>query len=103
MASNLTRNGVCYDVENSPFWEEVGGFRFYFSSETHRKNFFAKAKVKELWLTDSLTRRFHFEVDASVLALFQLYWQIETRGFYIVSECGCEYRSLEDVKMKVGF
>ena len=33
---DITRNGVCYAIEDSPFYEEVDGYRFYFSSETHR-------------------------------------------------------------------
>lgn len=96
----ITRSGVCYKVNESPFYQDYAGYRFYFSSETHRRNFFEKARMKEEWLTDSMSRRFKFKVDASLMAVFQLYRQIETRGFYIVSEAGREFNSLEDINFK---
>lgn len=98
--ADLTKSGVCYRLSKSPFYEDYKGYRFFFSSETHRRNFHAKARIKEQWLSDSLSRRFHFDVDASEIAIFQLYWQIETRGFYVVSETGREYYSLRDVGMR---
>lgn len=98
--ADLTRNGVCYRLNTSPFYEDYKGYRFYFSSETHRRNFHSKVRIKEDWLSDSLSRRFHFHVDASEIAVFQLYWQIESRGFYVVSETGKAYYSLRDVGMR---
>lgn len=99
----LTKNGVCYDIEESPYYHDCHGFRFYFSSLPHLAKFKRDCLVKEEWLTDSLSRRFKFMIDATVLAVFQLYTQVETRGFYIVAENGHEYRNLSEVKMKVGF
>lgn len=93
MAAELTRSGVCYDVKNSPFYQEWDGFRFYFSSESHRRRFYEKVKVKQDWLCDSLTRRFHIRIDASQIAAFQFYIQTETRGFYVVAEDGREFFS----------
>ncbi len=98
---DITRNGVCYSIEDSPFYEEVDGYRFYFSSETHRRKFFEKARIRQNWLTDSLSRRFHFHVDASLVAIFQLYTQVESRGFYVVSERGEEFRCLEQLRLRV--
>lgn len=95
--ASLTKSGVCYTVRESPFYQDWAGYRFYFSSEVHRRNFFAKARIKELWLSDSFSRRFHFHVDASLIAVFQLYRQIETRGFYVVAETGREFTSWDDV------
>ena len=98
---DITRNGVCYAIEDSPFYEEVDGYRFYFSSETHRSKFFEKARIRQNWLTDSLSRRFHFHLDASLVAIFQLYSQVESRGFYVVSERGEEFRCLEQLRLRV--
>ncbi len=98
--ASLTRNGVCYSIMDSPFYQDYGGYRFFFSSETHRSKFFEKARIREEWLTDSLSRRFHFKFDASLLAIFQLYDQVESRGFYVVCEGGQELNSLDDVKIK---
>ena len=98
---DITRNGVCYTIEHSPFYEEVDGYRFYFSSETHRRKFFEKARIRQNWLTDSLSRRFHFHLDASLVAIFQLYSQVESRGFYVVSERGEEFSCLEQLRFQL--
>lgn len=97
--ADLTRNGVCYDLRDTPYTHEYAGYRFHFSSEYHRRNFAAKVLIREQWLSDSLTRRFKFRVDASIIAIFQLYRQIETRGFYVVSVTGREFASLDDVSI----
>ena len=98
---DITRNGVCYAIEESPFHEDVDGYRFYFSSETHRRKFFEKAAIRKSWLTDSLSRRFHLHIDASLLAIFQLYGQVESRGFYVVSGRGEEFRCLDQLRLRV--
>lgn len=88
----LTPYGVCYDLEKSPYVVEYRDWAFHFSTKRNAKNFQEKAHVKELWLTDSFTRRFHYSVDAHVLALFQLYEQLEKRGMYIMDKReGCVY------------
>lgn len=97
--ADLTRNGVCYDLRDTPYTHDYAGYRFHFSSECHRRNFAAKALIREQWLSDSLSRRFKFRVDAGIVAIFQLYRQIETRGFYVVSVTGREFTSLDDVSI----
>ena len=92
--AELTANGVCYNLKRSPYTYEYFGFRFYFSSRTHLKNFVEKATMKQEWLCDSLTRRFKYDVDASTLAVFQLYNTIETRGFHVVRLI--DEKSIED-------
>lgn len=101
MVNNLTANGVCYDLERTPFVEDWGNLVFHFSSETHARKFREKAKVKEEWLCDSLSRRFHISIDASALAVIQLYMQIEKRGFFIVSKRGRIYRCPQDLNFYV--
>ena len=49
------------------------------------EKFKSKWLIKVEWLCDSMTRRFKFEVDAKWVAIFQLYCQVETRGFYVVT------------------
>lgn len=99
---NLTRSGVCYEVCDSPFYQDWKGYRFYFSSEVHRRNFFNKACIREEWLSDSLSRRFHFKIDASLIAVFQLYHQIETRGFFVIDDEGHEFTCLSEISMVSG-
>lgn len=81
-----TVNGVYYDVPRSPLCVSRNGYRYYFSSQTHLDKFLLKAPIKEEWLNDSMSRRFKFEFQISVIADMQLYMQIETRGFYVVDE-----------------
>lgn len=79
----MTRNGVVYDVANSPFSYRACGMEFRFSSMTHCDKFMEKYKGHIDWLNDSMHRRFKFKVDFTLVALVQLYARIETRGFYI--------------------
>lgn len=94
--ANVTENGVCYDLTATPFFVDYRGVRFYFSSNSHAKKFEDKIKVKSEWMSDSFTRRFHFKVDAAMIAVMQLYCQVETRGFRILYN-NVEYRRREDV------
>lgn len=99
--TELTKYGVCYNLHDTPYSVEYSGYKFYFSTYSNEKKFVQKARIKEEWLTDSLSRRFHFVVDASLIAIFQLYNQIENRGFYVVNVFGEEYNSLNDINMRV--
>lgn len=78
-----TKNGVEYDLRRTPFYSAWREYTFYFSSATHLEKFEYRMQARIDWLCDSLSRRFHMEIDASVLAVFQLYMQIETRGFRV--------------------
>lgn len=79
---NTTPYGVCYDLPDSPYAVRCGVWSFHFSTQRNARNFNDKVSGRREWLTDSLTRRFHYVVTADVLAIFQLYEQIEKRGFY---------------------
>lgn len=81
--TNLTRHGVCYNLRESPFFSDWHGYRFVFSSQKHKESFDSKIPVRIPWLNDSLSRRFKMEIDVSSLAVFQLYNQVETRGFRV--------------------
>lgn len=89
----LTKNGVCYDLKESPFTYEWRGIVYFFSSNMHRNHFKRDVVKKEEWLEDSLTRRFKCTVRLPILADIQLYTQIETRGFYVQTNDGAEYES----------
>lgn len=89
---NFTKNGVCYPIEESPFTAHRNGFTFFFSSMAHLTKFNDKVRERELWLNDSLSRRFKCFVDADILADIQLYEQIEKRGYYVEHESGESWR-----------
>lgn len=95
---NMTPYGVCYDLTRSPFKSTWGKYTFYFSAIKHKESFDSKLQVRIPWLNDSMSKRFKFEVDASQIAVFQLYCQVETRGFYVVDEIrGLKWRERESL------
>lgn len=100
--ADISKNGVSYNLATAPYTSYRRGYVFHFSTLPHLQKFEAQAQGREEWLCDSLSRRFHFWVDACVLALFQLYVQIEGRGFYVVREDdGTVFNSVADFSLKV--
>lgn len=97
----ITEYGVCYDVRNSPYVYEWRSYRFHFSSVKHLEKFRDNVRMREEWLEDSLTRRFKYRVHAAWLAVFQLYAQVETRGFYVEAYYGSTWEALEEVEFNV--
>lgn len=93
----MSAHGVVYDLPNSPFTCERNGILFRFSSERHKDKFMENVRKKEEWLSDSLSKRFHVEVDACLLADFQLYYQVETRGCSIKLPDGDEVSWQEEI------
>lgn len=78
-----TKNGVVYDLSNTPFIGSYGNYDFAFSSATHLVKFNDKISIRVPWLNNSFSKRFHVTIDVSILAVLQLYMQVETRGFRI--------------------
>lgn len=101
----LTKNGICYDLKNSPYFCYTDFFTFFFSSPAHLTKFRKGLEANREWLNDSMTRRFKFNMTLDVLADFSLYRKIETRGFLIINEStGVAYecpKSIEFHGMKV--
>ena len=94
----LTKNGICYDLENSPFVCTTPFFEYRFSSGTHLRKFNGNVDLRKSWLNDSMSRRFHIDVDMEILAELQLYMQVETRGFY-VSDGEKVWRNAENIRL----
>lgn len=92
--AELTRNGVCYNLQNSPYYTVTEHFTFYFSNVYHKRKFDGGLTAKREWLSDSLTRRFKLRMCADDLAALHYYRQVETRGFFVVDVYGREYRSI---------
>lgn len=96
----MTDYGIVYDIEQTPFVRYRNGLNFHFSSRRHLEKFTQKMVAHEQWLNDSMSRRFHVEVDMRVLADIQLYMRIETGAFYVKNLIeGKVYRCPEDVKL----
>ena len=96
----ISPNGVVYRLEDSPYECYRNGLVFKFSSARHLDKFMSEVRIREEWLTDSLSRRFKVKVDAAIIADFQLYIQLERRGFYVYDEVeGVAYECQEQVEL----
>ena len=88
----LSRNNVAYDLRVSPFVSTVlydnHKVEFYFSSQNNRNKFVSRLEAHRTQINNSLSKRFHFEIDASAVADMRLYATIEKRGFRVVTETG---------------
>lgn len=94
----LTKNGICYDLDESPFVCSTPFLEYRFSSGKHLEKFRENAEKRKAWLNDSMSRRFHIDVDIEILAELQLYMQVETRGFY-VSDGEKVWRNAENIRL----
>lgn len=86
--SSLTRYGVAYDLETSPFeytvnYTEIRYLTFKFSSQLYLDKFKEKLEDNRNKINDSLSNRFGFTIINDVLADIKLYSSIEKRGFLI--------------------
>ena len=78
-----TKNGIEYNLYQSSYKCFVYGLDFFFSSATHLEKFASNLDKRVEWLNDSMGRRFHYTLDMTLVAILQLYCQVETRGFLI--------------------
>lgn len=82
----ITKNGVCYNFNISPYRYEANGVVYVFSSQLHLEKFTKKIEENRKKINDSLSNRFGLSVEVSALADLVLYKKIETRGFLIVTQ-----------------
>lgn len=83
-----TKNGVFrQDITESPWQLEVSAaghkVRFWFASFKHYSKFEEMWRSKAQSLTNTVKSRTGFEVDMTMPALFKLYEQVETFGYYV--------------------
>lgn len=96
--ADLTPNGVCYALHESPYFVWWRGYTFFFSSDSHARKFRNEVAMKCAWLDDSFRRRFKYDIQVPLLATFQFYRQVETRGFFVVSDDGEVFRCRDEVR-----
>ena len=97
MASKPTRNGIYYNLADSPYVAEWKDYIFSFSSVAHKEKFEQKLGMKIDWLNDSMSRRFHFKILV-IRERHAVVMQCESRGFYIFdTTCNKPYESPEDI------
>lgn len=102
MSNSLTRGGVAYDLEKSPFnyLIEYNGevYEYKFSSKYNLDNFMQKSFDNRKQINESLTKRFGFAIENNLLADVKLYSKIEKRGFLIANQ-DRSFRCLNNIKL----
>lgn len=87
MKNNLTRRGVCKDLENSPynftFFHNGKVITFNFSSKLYLDNFTKNRQKNLSMIYNYLYKRFKLHIDCVLLSDCNLYQKIEKRGCFI--------------------
>lgn len=101
--AKLTRNGICYDLEKSPYSITKGYSKdlvitYKYSSELYIDKFNEKLEKNRKKFNDSLSNRFGMNIQNNVLCDILLYSKVETRGFYILINEE-EYKCLNTIKL----
>lgn len=85
--AKLTRYGVAYDFNESPFKMLITygdeDITFVFSSQLYKDKFAAKLEKNRETINNSLSNRFGFNINGDKIADLRLYQNIEKRGFLI--------------------
>ena len=82
----ISRNGICYDLEISPYKVIIDNIVYVFSSKYHAEKFKKKLNENREIINSSLEKRFNYKINVSTLADIVLYRKIETRGFLIINK-----------------
>lgn len=84
----LTRSNIAYNLEESPHRLDIpyddGVITYVFSSELYRRNFYERFVDNREKISESLSKRFGFQVNNDVLCDIRLYSGIEKRGFLLI-------------------
>lgn len=84
----ISRNGVYYDLNLSNYRVTINDITFVFSSQKHLDKFNKRLRGHRDIINTSLTNRFNFDIDVSVISDIVLYRKIETRGFLLLDKNG---------------
>lgn len=86
--SKLTRNGITYDLPNSPYEveKEYNGNKivYSFSSKLYTEKFEEKLKENREKLNQAISKRYGMNISFDILSDIILYSKVEKRGFYLV-------------------
>lgn len=96
----MTRNGIEYDFEKSPFSVATEKYIFVFSSQLHAEKFSEELEENRQRINDSLSNRFNFYIHAEELADFILYNRIEKRGYLVKDLKGGVIKCQNEIHIK---
>lgn len=91
----MTRGGVEYNLNVSPFYKTVNGVTYFFSSRTYL-NKFSKKLMSHRCLINKKFEKIGFDVGFTTLCDINLYLSIEKRGF-LVKYQGREYQCKNEI------
>lgn len=86
MSINLTKNGICYDLNKSPYKVKYNNITFYFSSVFYKQKFIDLIAENREKINNSISNRFVINVELNILADLVLYEKVEKRGYLIESD-----------------
>ena len=95
----LTRNGVCYNLQETPYKYENGKIILHFSSLKNMEKFHSRKTEERNKLYRSLYNRFKISINISILSDILLYTKIEKRGFFITLLNGEEITCLDNLTL----
>lgn len=96
----MTRNGIEYDFEKSPFSVATEKYIFVFSSQLHAEKFSEELEENRQRINESLSNRFNFYIHAEELADFILYSRIEKRGYLVRDQKGGAIKCQNEIHIK---
>lgn len=98
----LTRRGVCYDLNESPYTFTLNyddkDISFHFSSEFNKDRFTKNYEKFREYYNTSLSKRFGVTINSNELCDIKTYLTYEKRGFYLIID-GEEYSCLENLHL----
>ena len=101
MNNQLTRSGIAYNIEVSPYSLVVDyqdeQLEYVFSSQQYKDIFYKKFIDNRNKINDSLSNRFGFRIEVNKLADIKLYSMTEKRGFLIKGKE--EYKCLDTIEL----
>lgn len=84
----MTRGGVVYSLKDSPYVHHHCGLALHFSSKPHLMKFVERFPKRLENVIERMDRYFGVQGDFRLIALIDLYIDVETRGFHIVCQDG---------------
>lgn len=82
----VSRRGIYYRLDKSPYIVKYGPLTFYFSSQLYRQKFFDGVQAEIDIYNYRKTVKTRIKSTAIYTPAFEFYRHIETRGFYVVLE-----------------
>lgn len=79
----LTRRGICYNLNISPYTVKVEDYIYYFSSKLHKDKFISRMEKHREECINALHKKWMYNVNLNGLYDLVLYERIETRGFKV--------------------